>query len=63
MLTLIDSHEGEPLTSVLAASRKYIKVTKDTYLKSLELEQAQLFLRYLSGDLVYHYVDERSSRP
>jgi len=48
---------------VLAERREYIKVQKDTHLKSLELEQAQLFLRYLSGDLVYHYVDEGSSRP
>jgi len=56
-------HEGEPLTSVLAERRGYMEAKKNTHLKSLELEQAQLFLRYLSGDLVCHYVDERSSRP
>lgn len=52
--------EGQSFSSLAAARREYLEAQKNSQVKLLEWEQAQLLLRYLSGNLVYHYVAEKS---
>jgi outer membrane protein TolC len=51
---------GEPLAISLAGRTGYVKAQKRNALKALEYDLAILGVRYLSGDLVYQYVDEAS---
>jgi outer membrane protein TolC len=51
---------GEPLAVVLAARRESLEEQRQTVLKALDHDLARLAVRHLSGDLVYHYVDESS---
>lgn len=51
---------GEPLALVVKAQRESLEARRQTLLKSLEYDLAVLAVRHLSGDLVYHYVDESS---
>ncbi|MDI6854952.1 MAG: TolC family protein [Deltaproteobacteria bacterium] len=53
---------GEPLAQVLAARRESLEEERQTVLKALDHDLARLAVRHLSGDLVYHYVDESSWR-
>jgi outer membrane protein TolC len=53
-------HEGEGFSSLITGQRGFLEAQKNTLLKLLESEQARLLLRYLSGDLVCHYVAESS---
>jgi outer membrane protein TolC len=53
---------GEPLALALEARRGSLDEQRQTVLKALDYDLAKLALRHLSGDLVYHYVDESSWR-
>lgn len=47
----------EPMPVLLAEQRKHIDVTKNVYLKEVELDKATLSLRALMGDLITSYMD------
>lgn len=51
---------GEPLTSLVQAQKDRVEAQKAVIAKTLENDLAALEIRYLSGDLVYTYVDEKS---
>ncbi len=53
-------HNGDGFPALVAGQMAYLEAQKNTLIKSQEVQQAQLSLRYLSGDLVSHYVAESS---
>jgi outer membrane protein TolC len=48
--------EGAPLSVFLEARQGYLETRKNTIMKTVDDEQAQLEIRYLSGDLSNRYV-------
>jgi outer membrane protein TolC len=52
--------EGEPFASLATGRRGSLEAQKNSLVKALESDRARLHIRYLAGDLIYHYVDESS---
>ena len=50
---------GEPYSALLEARKIYLNAQMNTIQKTAEYSLAKIYLRHLSGDLVYRYVDER----
>jgi|GEM_PF-363461 len=51
---------GEPLTTLIEGQKARLEAQKVMVTKTLESDVATLEMRYLAGDLIYSYVDEKS---